>query len=757
MRRALFPLVFFAAAVSLHAQQPPPPLPPAVGNAVLLATHSIQVDRDVIVHSGDLVVNDALGTLTLDQGVTTPAGFAVKADSVTLNGPAIVNGNVHANTLTNDGGTIGGNTITPLPLPVIPQLPALLDRVPTAEDINVAAGEVRIIGRGDYGALNAAGIVRLPGGPYTFTSITLARGARVIWDGPGDVVVKGNLILGAEVDIVAAPGVTTKRKMFFVHGGVTIGRDCTVNATVHAPNGAIVAGQSLSMLGSFVARDIRIGRDSRLTVRSGFRNLPPVAVNQTVIVRGEEPVPITLNGFDPDSDPLIFTIAVPPQNGTLSPVQPTGPTSAVVVYTQRADPDDVFVFRVTDSEGFVAQGVVTINAGLPPPGPPTTIIAENSQVEVPPGRPTILTLIAIGPPGVPITVSIPPEGAPANGNLGPLTQPSFMPPRPAQVVYIPDPGFIGDDLIRFVACGIINGEQVCDEGVVRIAVVGAEPPPELAPDITTTANAGALLAIPLPAGPPPPPGPSILTPALVAGTTADGNGDGLGDSTAIAPAIAAGFGGEAGTVRIQLEWNIANLASIASNLQSATILLRTRRDEGDNLTTFFHAVGSNGDGQLTANDFERSAEILPQGTMPVTAPGTFSFDILAELKDALANGYTHLAIQGRVNEPEEAEGAESGLHVLTDGPGGPQLGVAQFGAITRTFRILSLPSNGTLRDANGNVIAAVPYTLPTPAVSYQSASGFAGTVTFGYEVTNGPAADTGTVTVNVIGGDGDGR
>src|ERR1051325_10288511 len=51
------------AAPALLAQQPPPPppppLPPEVGDAVLLATHSIQVDRDTVVTRGDLVVNDA--------------------------------------------------------------------------------------------------------------------------------------------------------------------------------------------------------------------------------------------------------------------------------------------------------------------------------------------------------------------------------------------------------------------------------------------------------------------------------------------------------------------------------------------------------------------------------------------------------------------------------------------------------------------------------------------------------------------------
>src|SRR5437773_3943204 len=117
----------------LFAQQPPPPLPPEVGNAVLLATHSIQVDRDVVVTRGDLVVNEAgaapwLGEreLSLDQGVRTPAGFAVKANGVDIDPGAVVGGDVRCNVIQN-GGTILGSLVTPLPLPVIATLPTLPD------------------------------------------------------------------------------------------------------------------------------------------------------------------------------------------------------------------------------------------------------------------------------------------------------------------------------------------------------------------------------------------------------------------------------------------------------------------------------------------------------------------------------------------------------------------------------------------------------------------------------------------------------
>ena len=124
MHRTFAGFFFLAAFAANGVAQQPPPLPPAVGNAVLLATNSIQVDRNVVVTRGDLVVNNAsagpvLGEkdLSLDQGVQTPAGFALKANSIDLDTGVIAGGDVFFNTLQNDG-TVNGSLNTPLSLPV---------------------------------------------------------------------------------------------------------------------------------------------------------------------------------------------------------------------------------------------------------------------------------------------------------------------------------------------------------------------------------------------------------------------------------------------------------------------------------------------------------------------------------------------------------------------------------------------------------------------------------------------------------------
>jgi hypothetical protein len=532
MNRTFAALLLVVAAGAIAQQPPdPPPLPPAVGNAVLLATNSIQIDRDCVVTRGDLVVNNAstspiLGEkdLSIDQGVKTPAGFALKANSVDIDGGAVVDGDVHYNILQNNG-TINGAVHTPLALPVIGTLPQLPPFQPAGtQNVTVPNGATQPLGADAYGdvVVGRDATLRIPGGPYVFASLTTERGASIIFDGPGEIVINGAMTLGANTTIGAAPPVTTKHKMIFVRGAVSIGKSNTISATILAPNGAIDAGDSLSLTGAFVARDIHIGHDSTLTLRSGFRNLPPSASDQTVSV-GSTAVVITLTGSDPDNDPLHFSIGFPPINGTLSPVVQSGPTSATVIYTPNfPNPNDVFSFIVTDSEGFTAEGMVTINGGAEPPAPPTTIVAQPAVIDVPSNVPSNVPLVALGPPGVPITISIVEGSGPFHGTLGPLQQPSMDPPHPGSVVYVPQHDFAGEDLFFFRACGTISGEEVCDVARISLAVHGPESG-ELAPDQTVSADAGSPLPILLTVGDPPNAVYRIVTlPAN--GTLTDSNG-----------------------------------------------------------------------------------------------------------------------------------------------------------------------------------------------------------------------------------------
>ena len=478
-------------------------LPPEVGDAVLIATNSIQIDRDTVVVSGGLVVNNASSStvlgeldLSLDQLVTTPAGYVLKANSIDIDGGAVVNSAVFYNTLQNNG-TINGVLFTPLSLPVFSSLPQLLDGTAGTQNITIGANQSQTLGAGSYGALSVGrdATVRLSGGTYVFSSITTDRGGSIAFDAAANVVVKGAMNLGTNGTISAASGLTTKYKIFYVHDAVTLGKDSVIAATIHAPNGTITASEGTHLTGALVARDIRVGRGSSLTVRNGFRNVAPVANPQTVSTNGTTPLAITLTGSDADGDPLTFSIVTPPSNGTLSAITQTGPTSATVTYTPAfADPDDGFIFRVTDSEGATGEALVSINGGRPSGTPTVTVDDGSSDVFV--NEATTLGLNGTASNGATLTFSIVGSG-PSHGTLGSITQPS-SPGAPATVVYTPAQDYTGPDSFQFQGCITFSGNPICDGGTFSINVAARTEPTNIAPDLHVTAVATTSLSFELP-------------------------------------------------------------------------------------------------------------------------------------------------------------------------------------------------------------------------------------------------------------------
>lgn len=86
-------------------------------------------------------------------------------------------------------------------------------------------------------------------------------------------------------------------------------------------------------------------------------NNPPVAYDQTVNTIKNTPVAITLIAADPDGDPLTYTIASAPANGTVSG------SGSEITYTPNPDFTGVdnFTYEVTDGAGSTATATVAVN------------------------------------------------------------------------------------------------------------------------------------------------------------------------------------------------------------------------------------------------------------------------------------------------------------------------------------------------------------------------------------------------------------
>lgn len=788
--RSLFLFATFVCVSSIFAQRPQ--VSPGVGTAVLLATNSIQIEQSCVIVSGDLIVNNAtVGpvfgelALSLDRSVTTPAGYKIAATSIDLDQSAAVGGDAYYNTLTNQG-TIAGTLHTPLALPVFATLPPALVRPAGSDNVTVANGGQLTLDEGAYGDLvvGTSATLHLTGGGYAFRSIAVGNGGAVRYAAATSIVVSGRANFGSTstVQPETGSGLTAASMLIQVDGingsdgallstppSVHVGQSSTMSANLYATAGAIIFDRAVVGTGAFLARDILLARDSRLTISSAF-NQAPTANAQVVSTTGTSPLVITLTGSDPEGSALTFSIVSGPTAGTLTAPVSTSPTSATVTYTPAsAGAPDSFTFRVRDQAGATGDAVVTINPANedPPPPPPATVVASDSSAQTNQDVPATLLLSGNAPSGVSLTFSIVASTGPFHGSLGAVTQGTESPQRTATVVYTPDAGYTGPDSFQFQACGVISSVNVCDTASFNITV-GRTPAeaPSLAHDVAAETLPNTQVVISLGEN-------SIVTqsrrllirpmaatldPVEIAGNVADSNGDQLGDNANALPGSVpvfmsagvnqSGGAGSNGTVRMQFEWDMSSIAGSASALQSAQVVLPTNRGATDSLDTFFYWVAASGDGNLTNSDFQAPAEVIPDAVMtvpsamPIGSDGTFSFNVLGQVREAANNGFSFFAIQGRVNE--SLTGPARGLQVRTTASGNvsgndvPMLSLATPGVTAPlTYRITSLPSSGVLRDSANQLITTVPYDLPTAQVSYTPNTGFLGLDTFSFSVSNG--------------------
>jgi hypothetical protein len=495
-RRALFLLGTLVCTSFVYAQHSQ--LSPGAGNAVLLARNSIQIDRDSVVVSGDVIVNDAtsgpvLGelALSLDRGVTTPAGYKIVGTSIDLDSTAAAGGGAYYNTLVNQG-TIAGTLFTPLALPVFASLPPALARPPGLGNVTVPNSGQLTLDEGAYGSLTIGNgaTLRLSGGGYAFRSITVGNGGSIRYVAPAGLVVSGRADFAANAVVMPADGsgLTSAAIRIQVDGvngttgalsatppSVHVGQSSRIFATLYATAGSLVMDQSVEGNGAFLGRDILVGHNSRLTINSAY-NQPPVANAQVVFTNGSAPLQITLTGTDAEGGALTFSIVSGPSAGTLSTPVSASATSANVTYTPAAaNVADSFTFRVRDQAGATGDAVVTINPTVaePPPPNPTTVVATDSSAQTTKDVPATLLLRGTAPAGVALTFSIVSGTGPFHGSLGAVTQGSEVPERSATVVYTPDPGYVGPDAFQFQACGVIASVNVCSSATFDHGAGGA--------------------------------------------------------------------------------------------------------------------------------------------------------------------------------------------------------------------------------------------------------------------------------------------
>ncbi len=184
-------------------------------------------------------------------------------------------------------------------------------------------------------------------------------------------------------------------------------------------------------------------------------NSAPVAISQSLKVVLGNSIPVILDAYDPDGDPLNYHIASPPTKGTLQGVPPQ------LTYTP--DPGstslDSFAFVVTDGSLTSEAGVV--NLIIQNPNGVPRAIARSSRTRE--DTPLTLTLAGSDPDGDPLEIII--TRPPANGTLSGQA-PNFT--------YTPSSNYHGMDSYGFV---VSDGTNRSSEASVDIEVIPVNDPP----------------------------------------------------------------------------------------------------------------------------------------------------------------------------------------------------------------------------------------------------------------------------------------
>lgn len=536
-------------------------------------------------------------------------------------------------------------------------------------------------------------------------------------------------------------------------------------------------------------------------------NDPPTANAQTVQlpsqIAGEDggtpsnSVDVVLTASDPDSGSLLFSIATGPSNGTLGPVVPIDATSASVTYTSN-DPalGDSFVFEVDDQQGGTDTAQVTVNAS--PDVPIGTVAANDRSAEVNQNTPTAIVITGNAPETVALSFTV--VSGPANGSLSGLTPGSEVPQRSASVTYIPANDYRGPDSFTFEACGDINSTTVCDQGVVSITVLGTLAASQEIRTFNDLPLQIDLSGEPVPTEGPgedttPPPDPRTLVrpgtgglrqavtliPASVAGAVSDADENGIGDEAnalpgpvpvlASAAVNSSGGAGVNGTVRFHMEFDYTAIPNPLGAGDRVFVNITTNRGTTDILDTFFYAGANNGDGMLTASDFQNGdcavatqfdppcLSPIPGAVLPVTGTqgvdATFLLDVTARVREIQAGGivYEFFVVQGRVDESLAAGTSPMrGLQIRTSADGNVTAGTQPHLQIQQAeYRITALPTNGVLRDSMQNLVV-LNQALPSRVVTYTPNPGYLGPDGFSFQGTLNQRVEIGQITLQVVQG-----
>ena len=267
--------------------------PPASNDFSIFGLNSVNIRSRAKVISGNIGALDASPGPWLHSGAEVSIGVKAKAsngvqiygDTVKVARRASVD-DVYYNELQNNG-TIRGEEVTPLDLPVDVELPPYRNVTPGEENITVASKKTIDLEPGHYGVvkIKPKGTLRLAGGTYHFKSLKLWPKASLLCITPTEIRIKERLYPSPMAYLGPSSDSTLSAKDVFVYvdgingkngtlrsnpKAAVIGVRNTIKANIFVPNGTLWIREGSDVTGSFIGKDVIIGVKAKVKLESAF-------------------------------------------------------------------------------------------------------------------------------------------------------------------------------------------------------------------------------------------------------------------------------------------------------------------------------------------------------------------------------------------------------------------------------------------------------------------------------------------------------
>lgn len=464
---------------------------------------------------------------------------------------------------------------------------------------------------------------------------------------------------------------------------------------------------------------------------SGGGGQAPVADDQTVILDEDTLLELTLTGSDPDSDPITYSLISTPENGNLTGTAPNLTYSPNLNYNG----SDSFTFSVSD--GTLESEVATVSLQITPVNDAPVAIADTATTDE--DSAIVIDVLAndtdvdVGDP-----LSVASVSDFLNGT-------AIIDPVENTIIFTPDADFNGTASFNYIAQDNNSLSSVSSE--VTITVNPINDSPLITSTAPTTATEGILYTYQLQIDDPDnlnngtdlsfslsnePTSMTVSPTGLIEWTPAEGQTEATNITVTVAD------GGEDGAVPASEVFSltitpidnepIASPQSVSTDEDTDLVVQLTGTDPEDQPLTFVvESLPENGTLEvsgtpITAIDLPFTLPADSLNYQPATDyVGSDSFDFYTD-DGALDSQPASVSITiGQINDAPVALGA-----TLNTGEETPvsivlQANDAEDDALT--FAVMTLPSGGTLADANGDPVLSGQM-LPDASLTYTPNPGF---------------------------------